>query len=346
MTLASVRKKKHKGNPLRKLARMFAAFFTLLFILLTVAGNWFARHPREWLEEKEKTLPLFLTKALLYLGEPSADLTDSFGITGSDASVKTQTPKPSSKVLFAGIPKRKTAKAPHDITILNKGAFIVGWSPSLKRPVWCAYHVTPSAKYRAGKRPNFKKDSSAAACPIASSYARTGYDRGHLAPNYAIATRYGADAQAKTFLMSNIAPQTPELNRGVWREIEHRIADLFTARWGEVWVIVGAISDDCKTLSGTDISVPSAFYQIIITQTQDEIKALAFIIEQNVPWKAWPRRYLTSIDTVEKRSGLDFFSELDDSIEASLESQKAMRLWTLRFWDAFKSLKIHCGVED
>ena len=146
--------------------------------------------------------------------------------------------------------------------------------------------------------------------------------------------------------MSNIAPQTPELNRGVWREIEHRIADLFTARWGEVWVIVGAISDDCETLSGTDISVPSAFYQIIITQTQDDIKALAFLIEQNVPWKAWPRRYLTSIDTIEKLSGLNFFSELDDSIEAALESQRATRLWTLRFWDAFKALKIHCGVED
>ena len=126
MTLASVKKKKSRKDPIRKLARKFAAFFSLVSILLSLAGNWFVRHPREWLEEKEKTLPLFLTKALLYLGEPSADLTDSFGITGSDASVKTQMPKPSSKVLFAGMPKRKTAKAPHDITILNKGAFIVG----------------------------------------------------------------------------------------------------------------------------------------------------------------------------------------------------------------------------
>ena len=346
MTSSSVRKKKSEKNPLRKLARIFAAFSMLLFVFLTAAGNWFARHPREWLEAKEKTLPLFLTRTLLYFGEPSADLTDSFGITGRDASVKAKMPDPSSKVLFAGMPKRKTAKAPRDISILDKGDFIVGWSPSLKRPVWCAYHVTPKVKYEAGKRPNFRKDSSAKSCPVAASYARTGYDRGHLAPNYAIATRYGPQAQAKTFLMSNIAPQTPELNRGVWREIEHRIADLFTARWGEVWVIVGALSDDCETLSGTDISVPAAFYQIVIAKTQEEIKALAFVIEQEVPWNAWPRRYLTSIDTVEKLSGMDFFSELEDAVENSLESQTATRLWTLRFWDAFKAVKIHCGVED
>lgn len=346
MASAGARRRKARSNPLRKAARILAAFFTLLFIILTAAGNWFARHPREWLEEKEKSLLPFLARTLLSLGEPSADLTDSFGITGRDASVKAKAPKPSSAVFFAGEPKRKSAKAPRDITVLDKGDFVVGWSPSLKHPVWCAYHITPEARFSAGRRPSFKKDPSAKSCPVAASYARTGYDRGHLAPNYAIATRYGAESQAKTFLMSNIAPQTPELNRGVWREIEHRIADLFTARWGEVWVIAGAISDDCETLSGTNISVPSAYYQIAITKTQDEIKALAFVIEQEVPWKAWPRRYLTSIDNVENLSGLDFFSELDDSVENKLESQCATRLWPIRFLDAFKAIRIHCGTED
>ena len=336
------KKKKSRKDPLRKLARKFAAFFSLVSILLSLAGNWFVRHPREWLEEKEKSLPLFLTKALLYLGEPSADLTDSFGITGYDASVKAQIPKPSSKVLFAGMPKRKTAKAPHDITILNKGAFIVGWSPSLKRPVWCAYHVTPSAKYRAGKRPNFKKDSSAAACPIASSYARTGYDRGHLAPNYAIATRYGADAQAKTFLMSNIAPQTPELNRGVWREIEHRIADLWTARYGEIWVIVGALSlpGSCETISGTDIDVPDAYYQIVVAQEGMDVRAFAVLLPQTIKWRAYAARHLISIDELEEITGFDFLPELPEFIQRPLESELPSRLWPVRLRDIFRQIAL------
>ena len=44
--------------------------------------------------------------------------------------------------------------------------------------------------------------------------------------NHAIESRYGAEEQEKTFMMSNIAPQSPVLNRGVWRNVEHRIADL------------------------------------------------------------------------------------------------------------------------
>ncbi len=45
-----------------------------------------------------------------------------------------------------------------------------------------------------------------------NDYTHSGYDRGHMAPNYAIATRYGQEAQKETFLMSNIVPQLGNLN--------------------------------------------------------------------------------------------------------------------------------------
>ena len=40
-----------------------------------------------------------------------------------------------------------------------------------------------------------------------------------MAPNFAIATRYGEEMQRQTFKMSNISPQSPALNRGVWRDV-------------------------------------------------------------------------------------------------------------------------------
>jgi endonuclease G len=154
-------------------------------------------------------------------------------------------------------------------------------------------------------------------------------------------SRFGEEAQRKTFLMSNVAPQSPRLNRGIWREIEHRIADLFTSKWGEIWVIVGSISDGKETLCGTGIDIPTAFYQIVAAKTDNEIRAVAFLCDQHVPWKAWPRHYLVSIDELEERSGLDFFSELDDSVEEKLESQTATRLLPTGFSAAFKALEIH-----
>lgn len=328
-------------SKLRRFVRRLAAFLALVLLLTASAGNWFVRHPREWLEQKKESLPSFLTDTLFYLGEPFADLTDSFGITGEDAVCKVTAPFKGGSVFFAGVPVRKTNKAPDDITVANKGSFTVAYSDKLRHPVWCAYKVGKEPKFTADERPGFRKDKTFKSCPPASAYAKTGYDRGHMAPNHAIATRYGPEAQKKTFLMSNIAPQTPELNRGVWREVEHRIADLFTAKWGDAWVIVGAVSNGSETLSGTDIDVPTQFYQIIAAESDGEIRALAFLFEQEVPWKAWPRHYIASIDEIEEITGFDFFAELEDSVEAELESKKPTRLWPVHFFDAFRALKIH-----
>ena len=210
--------------------------------------------------------------------------------------------------------------------------------------MWVAYHVVPEAKYEAGERPRFQRDKEAANSPKPGDYSKTSYDRGHMAPNHAIATRYGADAQAKTFLMGNIAPQTPALNRGPWREVEHRIADLWTRRWGEIWVIVGCYSSggNCEILPGSDsIDVPERFYQVIVAQDGMDVRALAVDFPQGVAWREWPSRYIVSIDELERRTGLDFLPDLDEFISSPLEAELPTRLWPVRLGDVFKMLRVH-----
>lgn len=342
---AAKRKRKNKFGSLvfwRRAARRAAVCLTLISLLFCLTANWFVRHPLEWIEAKYDSLPDFLVSGLVCIGEPFADITDSWGITGSDAVCEiADTSHIGGRIFFAGPPVKKSPKAPDDIIISEKGEFTIGYSNRLRHPVWCAYRIPEEAKFPIAKRPGFKKDKAFKSSPKAADYAKTGYDRGHMAPNYAIMSRFGEEAQRKTFLMSNVVPQTPELNRGIWREIEHRSADLFTSKWGNVWVIVGAISEGCETLSGTDIDVPTAFYQIIAVKSDSDIRAVAFLCNQEVPWKTWPRHYIVSIDELEERTGFDFFSELDDPIEEKLESQTPTRLLPTGFINAFKSLKIH-----
>ena len=166
-----------------------------------------------------------------------------------------------------------------------------------------------------------------------------------MVPNYAIVTRYGEDEQKKTFLMSNIAPQSPSLNRGVWRDLEHRIADLWTARYGEIWVIVGCISPQIteQTLPGTAIDVPTKFYQLIVAQEGLNIRALAVLIEQDVPWGAYAARYIVTIDELEELTGLDFLPDLPSFIQTPLEAQLPSRLWPIRLQDVFQQLLIRYG---
>ena len=337
-------KKKSKSRS-RHIARKLALILTPLALLYAAAGDWYVHHSGKWLAAKAESLPAFVTKPLLAIGNPVGDFTDAFGLTGHDAVYEYDETAPEGEVLFAGAPKRTGFPAPNDIRILDRGEFVVGWSDKLRHPVWCAYHVTKDAKHESGKRPGFIKDRSTDRCPAATAYERTGYDRGHMVPNYAIATRYGEDMQKRTFLMSNISPQTPALNRGVWRQVEHRIADLWTARYGEIWVIVGCISGNRfgETLSGTDIDVPGKFYQIVVAQEGYDIRAFAVLFDQEVGWDAWPTRHLVTIDEVEELSGLDFLPDLPTFIQEPLEAELPSRLWPIRKWDIFKQIALRFG---
>jgi endonuclease G len=335
-------KRKRGGKKRLKNSRLKYAFiFTAIVIAWSFASLWYVHHPRKWLQSKSKSLPKIFTAPLCWLGNPLADITDALGITGHDAIYEYDQEAPSGNIFFAGAPVRIGPPATSDVRIINRGDFIIGWSDSLKHPLWCAYHITPEVKYDIGKRPGFTADRSVPAAPKPSDYTKSGYDRGHMVPNYAIITRYGEEARRKTFMMSNITPQTPALNRGVWREFEHRIADLWTARYGELWVIVGCIPDSSReTISGTGIDVPSAYYQLVIAQEGMDVRALAVLFDRDVPWREWAARNIISIDELECLTGLDFNPDLPAFIQDPLEAETPSRLWPIRKRDIITQISL------
>ena len=331
-----------KGSRRRIRMRRLSVALVAALALWGAAGEWYVHHPRKWLRARGETLPRIVTRPLLWMGNPLADVTDAIGWTGHDAVYEYDTEAPSGSVFFAGAPVRTGAPAPEDIRIIRRGEFAIGWSDSLRHPVWCAYHVARDAVHEAGKRPSFRIDRSIPAAPRPDAYAKSGYDRGHMVPNYAIATRYGDEERRKTFLMSNVAPQTPALNRGVWREVEHRIADLWTARYGEIWVVVGCISPrhGRETIAQTDIDVPTDFYQVIVAQDGMDVRALAMVFKQDVGWREWAARNLVSIDELEELTGLDFNPDLPSFIQDPLEAELPSRLWPIRLRDIFRMVCI------
>jgi endonuclease G len=334
--------RKGRAGRSRKFSRL-AGFALVAFIIAWGwAGVWFVHHPRKWIERKCESYPAVLTAALTWIGNPVGDITDAFGWTGHDAVYEYDEEAPSGSVLFAGAPRRMAPPAASDITVIDRGDFIIGWSDSLRHPVWCAYHVTKDAVHENAKRPGFTKDRQYPAAPSPDAYTGSGYDRGHMVPNYAIVTRYGTDAQKLTFRMTNITPQTPALNRGVWRDFEHRIADLWTRRYGEIWVIAGSVSnpDYAETVSGSDIDVPTHYYQIIVAQEGMNIRALAVIFPQTVSWRAWAARSIVSIDELEEITGFDFLPDLPGFIQDPLEAELPSRLWPIDKRDIFKLVSL------
>ena len=105
--------------------------------------------------------------------------------------------------------------------IVDREGYALGFCYRLKQPSWVIYRLT---REEAGssflERTNAFKSDPCIMCGSASpvDYLHTSYDRGHLAP--AADMRWSQDAMSDSFYMSNMSPQTPALNRDLWKRAE------------------------------------------------------------------------------------------------------------------------------
>lgn len=308
--------------------RSFFRRSSVLLLAVFAGLNWFARQPYETQQKLFSQIPQPAIKRIYYLSNASASLTDFVGLTGSDCYVKYDGKLPVDGPLFGGVPcDFKSRKPPAGVQYFKRTGFTVCYSPELRHPVWVAVKVHNGPRMEMTPRPSFKRDSAAKNSPLPKDYAKSGYDRGHMAPNRAIAACYGAEAQKEAFLLSNICPQKPGLNRGAWRKMEYMVVDIWPEKYGDIYIISGTHTSNKPKKLKTNINIPEGFYKITIAQHKGRLYSQAVYMKQETGYGAFPRTKLVSIDEIEEMTGLDFFSELPDEVEQALESKQATRLW-------------------
>lgn len=221
---------------------------------------------------------------------------------------------------LAGIPQPTTY--PNPVSIIRKRGHMLAYDEVFNNPAWVAYRVTLDKWHEEHKRPSsFKTDYDTKARVTHKHYTRSGYDRGHMAPNEAVSESYGRQAQLDTFLMSNVVPQKPNLNQGPWRLFEEWVVDQAKEE-DTLWVVTGPIYDPDQTsyLPNTAIRIPTAFWKVVIDQQAGGLRVYGMIMEQGVARRSDRHSFQTTIDEIEARSGWDVLSELDDDIENALEA--------------------------
>lgn len=224
-------------------------------------------------------------------------------------------------VTFAGEPKSTTY--PNSITVLHNTAFLVGYDETRENPAWAAYRIPAERKYGTLPRPSrFSTDTRTQARVTHDDYTKSGYDRGHMVPNLAIASRFGEAAQSETFLMSNITPQKPALNQGPWRLLEDTLTNTTAVHDGEIWVVVGPIYEGAAKKLPSGTVIPTSFFMVIADETEAGPRLQAFIIPQSASRGDNFRSYVTTVQEVQSKTGLDFFWELPDPLESKLESNR------------------------
>lgn len=230
------------------------------------------------------------------------------------------------KHAYAGLPREEGY--PNPLRVLSNLAYTAGYDERRGNAAWAVYRLPAETLPQRFPRPaRFRVDERTAARVLPETYSGSGFDRGHLVPNHAIASRFGAVAQEETFLMSNIIPQEPALNQGPWRKLESVLADETAARCREIWVSVGPVyRGPPRSLQGKTL-VPGACFMLVADELpRGGVRLQAIVMPQEADRDADFRTYVTSVDLVERATGLDFFSELPDELEAELEL-KAAEYW-------------------
>ena len=212
----------------------------------------------------------------------------------------------------------------------NKGITIkhtyytLSYSEADKQAEWVAYYLTPASINGLQKRSSKFLPDPLLSNPVGpGSYTKSGYDRGHLCP--AADMKLNAVSMTESFYMSNMSPQVPALNRGIWSKLEDKVRDWALEKNG-LYVVTGPLlNKSCGTVN-QKITVPCAYYKMVFKQTKMGVEAIAFLLP-NAGSTQPIKQFVVSIDYIEALTGIDFFANLPDSEEEKFESRVLTNNW-------------------
>jgi len=214
-------------------------------------------------------------------------------------------------------------------SVVHHAYYSLSYSETHEQAEWVAYELKRQhLKSNNFKRPYFVEDRSVKTKSANyRNYKNSGYDRGHLCP--AGDRKFTYDAFHETFLTSNISPQNHDFNAGIWNRLEQKVR-FWAQKYDGVYVITGGVlKKGLKTIGEEKVSVPQEFYKIVIAVSESGYKTIAFLIP-NRPSDKSIYEYTLTIDAIEGKTGIDFFSNLSSDIEKELESSNSLNFWGRR----------------
>jgi len=221
------------------------------------------------------------------------------------------------------------AKSDADAAVANHSMISIGYNEKHEQPNWVAHMITSDILAGRVKRTNdFRVDSLIpSGTAVTEDYWDSGYDRGHLAPSADF--RWSRKALSESYFYSNMSPQLPEFNRGIWAEFENEVRE-WAIYCKELYVVTGGILEDGLPTIGkqNQVSIPKYFYKVLLDYQEPELKGIGFLF----PHKGGNEPVLSfavPIDSIEKLSGVDFFYQLPDDIEEKLESTLDLDKWPM-----------------
>lgn len=192
---------------------------------------------------------------------------------------------------------------------------------------WIAYYLTPQRVEGSVQRSgHFQKDPELPNAEVGpGDYRNSGLDRGHLAP--AADMKWDEQAMKESFYFSNISPQNPKFNRGIWRQLEEKVRE-FVYLSDTLYIVTGPIFGQRIGAIGNNlVTIPNAYYKALLGYWDKKWHAVGFVLEQYPLSSGEISEYAISIDDLERITHINFFHHLPDEIEEAIEREFDYSEW-------------------
>lgn len=143
------------------------------------------------------------------------------------------------------------------------------------------------------------------------------YDRGHLAP--AANNRVDQEQMSESFYLTNMVPQDPGHNRGIWRILEIGVRNT-AAAGGDIYVVSGTIYDEGYKVIGDNLGVPTRLWKVIYDAKTGE--SIAFLFPNEKLSTKDLHKYAVTIDQIEKETKLNLFPKMGEKGEDKFDLSK------------------------
>jgi endonuclease G len=295
--------------------------FNLSFSTLIMLGCWIILYQQE-----------LLMKTFINILTISVIATFIFGCPPKHEELVNGTPISKSEHLVMGNPSGAVDSVSYSNNyLMEKPQYVVSYSRDKGIPNWVAWHLDNTWLGNVPRNDTFRPDST---LPEGwyhvkkASYNRSGYARGHHCPS-ADRTNTVEDNSA-TFLMTNMMPQAANNNSGPWEKLE-KYCRILVKQGKELYIYAGSYGSQ-GTIDNDHVTIPSHTWKVIMVLDSGEndlnrVTTTTRLIGVDMPnnndqisrkddWKS----YRICVDSIEARTGYDFFSNVPTSTQAVIES--------------------------
>ena len=252
----------------------------------------------------------------------------------------------------------------HDVTVDGKQIlnYALEWNAAKRHANWVAFSFDKTTSADEVSRTNawaVDEKLPEEMRTEENDHKDDGFDKGHLCASEDRV--YSKEANEQTFYYSNMSPQLNDFNGGFWSKLEERVRtwgrSTASGTYDKVYVAKGGtLNDLLVNFHGTPVSggtpittesgfttyeetptvnrlaCPAYYFMAILSQKGDDFHAIAFLVPHQEGLPRNPKaedlqRYVVSVDELERKTGIDFFCNLDDAIENQVEAEAVINDW-------------------